>query len=406
MELSFYTNFAASITQQENQLNTLEQQISTGVAVQTPDQNPAVYQTATLENDQISALANDSTTQADIQAQLGSVDDVYSSVSSLLDNVQSVLEQALNGTTSSANDASLATQVNAAGQQLLSLANTTGSNGTYLFGGSRGTVQPFQTVQTGSGQSVVYLGDGGQSQAAISSGGVASTIANGDVFVSGLSGDGTAVATAAASNTGTGVLLSEGISNPASASAFQAQANPITLSFAQGPDGLTYTATQAGNTLSTGNVTADMSLQLGGVDFELTGTPAAGDSFTVSPSRPQSAFALLQSIAATLSSTGTTPAQVAQTSQQLNQALASLAQYQNGVVTAQAQNGVTLQAVNNAGTSDSDQSTTLQADVNSQTGVNTVTAIATLDETSTALQAAMKAFGDIQNLSLFNYLAS
>jgi len=405
MDLSFYTGFSASVTTQESQINTLEQQLSTGVAVSTPDQNPAAYETATLGNDQVASLASDSTTQADISSQLGSVDDVYSSVSSLLDNVQSVLEQGLNGTTSPANLQALSSQVTSAAQQLLGLANTTGTGGTYLFGGSRGTVQPFQSVQTANGTQVLYMGDGGQSQAAISDNTTASTIANGDVFMSGLSGDGFASVAAGANNTGTGVLLSQGVASPAAASAFQSQAAPITLSFAQGATGLTYTATQGGNTVATGAVGSDTTLQLGGVDFELTGTPAAGDSFTISPSRPQSAFALLQNIAATLQSSSSSPAQQAQTSQQLNQDLVSLQQYQQNVVTAQAQNGVTLQAVSNAGVADTSQSTAAQATVQNAVGVNTAAAITALDETSTALQAAFKAFGDIAGLSLFNYLS-
>jgi flagellar hook-associated protein 3 FlgL len=405
MELSFYTNFSSEVAQQEAQLNTLEQQISTGVAVSTPDQNPAVYETATIGEDQVASLASDSTTQADISSQLGSVDDVYSSVSTLLDTVQSVLEQGLNGTTSAANLQSLSSQVTSAAQQLLGLANTTGTGGTYLFGGSRGAVQPFQSVQTASGTQIVYMGDGGQSQAAISANDSASTIANGDVFMSGLAGDGFASVSASASNTGTGVLLSQGIASPAGASAFQSQSSPITLSFAQGASGLTYTATQAGNTVATGAVGTDTAIQLGGVDFELSGTPAAGDSFTVSPSRPQSAFTLLQNIANTLQSSSATPALTAQTSQELNQELVSLQQYQQNVVTAQAQNGVTLQAVNNAGIADTNQSTSVQNAVQSAIGVNTAAAITSLDETTTALEAALKAFGNISTLSLFNYLS-
>jgi flagellar hook-associated protein 3 FlgL len=405
MELSFYTGFSASVTQQESQLNTLEQELSTGIAVNTPDQNPAAYETATIGTDQVSALTSDSTTQADISSQLGSVDDVYSSVSTLLDTVQSVVEQGLNGTTSAANLQSLSTQVTSAAQQLLGLANTTGTGGTYLFGGSRGSVQPFQSMQTATGTQVMYVGDGGQSQAAISANNTASTIANGDVFMSGLEGDGFASVTASASNTGTGVLLSQGIASPATASAFQSQSSPITLSFAAGASGLTYTATQAGNTVATGAVGTNTSLQLGGVDFELSGTPAAGDSFTVSPSRPQSAFTLLQNIATTLQSSSATPAQTAQTSQQLNQELVSLQQYQQNVVTAQAQNGVTLQAVSNAGLADTDQSTSIQNAVQNAIGVNTASTITSLNETTTALEAAMKAFGSISTLSLFNYLS-
>ncbi|OYV40261.1 MAG: flagellar hook-associated protein 3 [Rhodospirillales bacterium 20-64-7] len=404
MQSSFYTNFSSTVTQQEALLNKLEQQISTGIAVNSPDQNPAAFETATIGNDQISALANNNTTQADISSQLGSVDNVYSSVSALFNNVQSVLEQALNGTTSPANMRALATQVDSAAKQLIGLGNTTGTGGTYLFGGSRGSVQPFQSVQTASGTQVQYMGDGGQSQAAISANTSASTIANGDVFMSGLRGDGFASVAANAANTGTGVLLSQGVANPAAANAFQSQSAPITLSFASGASGLTYTATQSGATVATGPAVTGTALQLGGVDFELSGNPAAGDSFTLSPSRPQSAFALLQGIATTLSSSASSPAQQAQTSQQLNQALASLSQYQQTVVTAQAQNGVTLQAVSNAGTADTNQSTALQTAVQNAIGINTATAITTLDQTTTALQAAMKAFGSVSGLSLFNYL--
>jgi flagellar hook-associated protein 3 FlgL len=405
MQLSFFTNFGNSIAQQESQLSTLEQQVSTGIAVQTPDQNPAAYESATLNQDQISALSNDSTTQADIQGQLGSVDNVYSSVSSLFDNVQSVLEQALNGTTSSQNMQALATQISSASQQLLGLANTTGSDGNYLFGGSRGTVQPFQTVQGATGASIAYMGDGAQSQALVSPDSAASTIANGDVFMTGLSGDGFATTAAASSNTGTGQLLSQGVASPAAASTFQSQATPITLSFANGASGLTYTATQGGSTISTGAVSSNMTLQLGGVDFELSGAPASGDSFTVSPSRPRSAFALLQNIQTTLQNAGSGGAQAAQTNQQLNQDLAGLAQYQQSITAAQAQNGVTLQAVTNAAASNTSQSTALQNNVQSTIGVNAATAITSLDETTTALEAAMKAFGSIQNLSLFNYIS-
>ncbi|GLR67508.1 flagellar hook-associated protein FlgL [Acidocella aquatica] len=403
MNLSFYTSFNTSLAQQEAQINTLQQQISTGLAVQTPDQNPAAYQSAALGADQISALANNSNTQAAIQVQLGSVSNAYQATSSLLNSVQSVVEQALNGATSPQNLNALAGQVQSAAHQMLALGNTTASNGSYLFGGSRGSVAPFQVS---SGGSVIYMGDGAQSQAAITPNTNASTIANGEVFVSGLAGDGTASVTAASTNAGTGQIISQGIANAASASAFQSGTSAITVSFGAGG---AYTASQGGSTVASGTLTSNTTtgantVQLGGVDYQLTGTPAAGDSFTLSPSRPQSAFTLLQTIYKALSTAGTTPSQVAQTNQVLNQSLAGLAQYQQNVVTAQAQNGVTLQAISNAATSNTNQSTQLQTSVQNATAVNTPLAITTLDQTLTALQAAMKTFGTVQSLSLFNYV--
>lgn len=406
MDLTLYTNFAGSVGQQEAAINTLQGQISSGLAVSTADQNPGAYEIAATANDQIGALAADNTTQGAIQSQLGSAGGVYSSVLSLFDNVQSVIEQALNGSTNAQDLQSISSQVASAAQQLQSLGNTTGSDGTYLFGGSRGNVAPFQTDANGT---VVYLGDGAQSVASIAPGDNVPVLSNGDVFVAGLSGDGIASVTASATNTGSAGLVSQGVFSPTAANTFQTGRAAITLNFSQGAAGLVYTATQGGATVATGPVTAAVgtggqTLQLAGEDFQLTGTPAAGDSFTLTPARPQTAFSLLQNLATTLSNAGSTAAQTAQTRQVLNQSLAGLAQYQQAVVSAQAQNGVTLQAVSAAGTRNTNQTSALQSSVQAAVGLNTPAAIAQLDLSVTALQAAMKAFGSVQNLSLFSYI--
>jgi len=401
MNLSILTSFNANIATQEAQINTLQQQLSSGLAVTTPDQGPAAYETATLGNDQISAITSEGNAQASIQSQLGSADSAYQSVNNVLDNVQAIVEQALNSTESTQNLQSLSDQVSSASQQLVALGNTTDANGTYVFGGSRATIAPFQPS---SGGSIVYVGDGGQSQANITPDTTASTIANGEVFVSALTGNGFASVAASSTNTGDGVLLSEGVASPSAAAAFQSGSAPVTVNFITGASGLEYTTTQSGVTSAAVAVATGDTVQIGGLDFQVSGTPAAGDSFTVSPSRPQSVFALTQDIATTLSSTGSTPAQQAQTRQQLNNDLSSLAQYQQAVTTAQAQNGVTLQAVKNAGTNNSNQSTALQAAVQNAVGVNTPSVITQLNDTITAVEAAFKAFSTVQGLSLFNYL--
>lgn len=401
MDLSLFTSFTNSLATQEAHINQLQQQISSGLAVQTPDQNPAAYETGALGTNLVSQLNNDNTTQAQVQTQLGSVNSAYTSMNTLFDNVQSIVEQALNGTTSASNMNALAGQVKSASQQLLSIGNTMASNGTYLFGGSRGGLTPFQSNANGD---IVYFGDGGNSQATITPGQTASTIANGNVFVSSLSGDGTSNVTASTSNAGSGQILQQGVVNAATANAFQQGSSAITVSFGSGNS---YTAMQGGGTIASGTLSTSSSgtsLQLAGVDYQITGSPANGDSFTISPARPQSAFALLQNVYNALANASSTPSQVAQTNQILNQSLAGLAQYQQATLTAQAQNGVTLQAISAASTSNSSQATEAQTNVDNAIAVNTPVAIASLTQTMTALQAAMKTFGTVQSLSLFNYL--
>jgi flagellar hook-associated protein 3 FlgL len=406
MSASLYTTFSASIAAQDAQVNTLEEEISSGYAVQTPDQNPGAFEVATIANDQVSALTNDGATQNSITTQLDTVANTYSAVSTLYDNVQSIIEQSLNGATSPQELQTLSTQISSAAQQLLGLANTTAPDGNYLFGGTRTNLTPFQTDSAGT---VVYLGDAGQSESQISPDTTSTSVANGEVFTSALAGDGYSTVTAGSTNTGDGTLLSEGVVTPATASAFQTADEPITLSFtSSGVGNLTYTATQNGSTIATGNVPTDSAtgttIQLAGQDFLLNGLPAAGDTFTISPSRPQTVFALLQNLATTLSSTAGSPSSDAQTTQIINGDLSTLGQYQQALLVAQAQNGVTLQAITNAGTSNDNQQTALQATVQNETAVNQPVAITTLDETISAVQAAEKAFSDAQDLSLFKYL--
>lgn len=401
MSASLFTNFSASISLQESRINLLEQQIASGYAVQTPSQNPSAYETATIAQNQIDALTNQNATQATVQTKLASVTNAYASVSTLYNNIQAVIEQALNGTTSPAQLQTFSSQIQSFSQQLVGLANATAPDGSYLFGGSRSTLTPFQTNANGQ---VVYLGDSGQSQAAITPTTTASTLTSGTVFVSALAGNGYSLVTAGSTNAGTGTLLSEGVTQSQTAAAFQAGSTPIVLSFANGASGLTYTATQNGTTIATGAASDGTSIQLAGQTFQLSGAPAGGDSFTISPSRPQTAFDMLQGLSSSLSTAVNSSASRAQLTQTLTNGLATLAQYQQTLLTAQAQNGVTLQAISNAGSSNTNQSTALQVTVQNAIGTDMPSAIAQLNQTITAVQAAAKAFSAVQNLSLFQYI--
>jgi flagellar hook-associated protein 3 FlgL len=136
----------------------------------------------------------------------------------------------------------------------------------------------------------------------------------------------------------------------------------------------------------------------------LTGTPASGDSFTISPSTPQSVFTLLSNIANTLANPGTSPATAAITRQNLNQDLSGIAEYQQTVTTAQAQTGVTLQSLTNTNASNSTQETEVQTSVNNAIATNLPAALTSLDQNTTAVEAAMKAFAQVQSLSLFSVI--
>lgn len=426
MNFSFYSNFLNGLTNQEAQIALLQQQIATGSTVQNAAQNPSAYEVAALANDQIGQLNDDTLTQSNLQTRLGSANSAYSSMNTLLNNVQSILEQSMNGATNSKNLNALSTQVQSASQQLLSLANTQLPNGNYLFGGSRGNIAPFQTDTSGN---IAYFGDSAQSLANIDPTTTANTLVSGDVLTSALSGNGTSFIAAASSNTGTGQILQQGLGNISQANAFQAGSNGITISFSTNTDGtINYTATQvagqfstvngasvftptpggAATVLKTGSLNTTSGnpndLTIDGMNFNITGSPANGDSFTIAPSRPQTAFSLLQGISQALSGTQSTEAQTAQTNQELNQYLSGIEQYQQNVTVSQAQNAITIQAVTASQTDTSTQENADQTTINNATAVNMPAAITALNQAMIAIEASMKTFADAQSLSLFKYL--
>ena len=141
---------------------------------------------------------------------------------------------------------------------------------------------------------------------------------------------------------------------------------------------------------------------MNGVELSLSGQPAAGDSFTVAPSRPQSIFSLVQQIQGALASPGTTPAARAQTRQLISNSLATIVQYQNRISGTSAKAGVILQATAAASTSNQLASTNAQENASALVSANTPEVLTELQNRTAALQAAMKAFSVASQLSLFN----
>ena len=162
MRISTSTLYNTNVTQLDtlqSNLLTLQQQVSTGLRIQTPADDPAAA-AQVLQLNQSAAtntqyIANINTATSSITLAEGTLQ----SVTALLQNVQSTAVSAGSSSLTNADRKSLASTLQADFTQLLSYANTTDSNGNYIFAGFKGNTQPF--VQTPTG--VQYNGDNGQS---------------------------------------------------------------------------------------------------------------------------------------------------------------------------------------------------------------------------------------------------
>lgn len=406
MDTSYFTTSGQSFTTQESQISALQQELASGNKVPTAAADPAAFVGAKADSSTIQEIGTLNASQVNIQADLGTGTSALGQAATALDHIQSIALQAINGTTNSQESQALGEQVSAGLQQLISLANTQSRNGNYVFAGTAKQTQPF--VENAAG-SVNYVGNDGLSSVAISPGVSINAALSGTVFTNAFSGNGYASVSASSGNTGSATVLATGVATASSATAFQQGSTPIGITFASSAGGnMTYTATAGSALVGSGMVNdangAITTLTLKGVEFTVSGQPAAGDTFTIAPARPQSIFDVVKNIGATLSSQGSTPASRAQSRQALGNALGAIIQYQNQIAGVSAKAGVALQAIGTASTSNTLASTNAQNNASDLVSANEPQVITNLENRTSALQAAMKAFTVASQLSLFNYI--
>lgn len=156
------TDSVADIAASMSQVQADDLQLSTGLAVNEPSDNPAAAgQIVDLDSD-LSLNAGYATAAHAADSQLQESASTLGQVLTLLDSAQTSAETGLNTATESQSDKdALATQVDSVLQQVLSLANTS-QNGQSLFAGFQTQQAAFTTTSSG-GQitAVTYQGDQG-----------------------------------------------------------------------------------------------------------------------------------------------------------------------------------------------------------------------------------------------------
>ena len=205
--------------------------------------------------------------------------------------------------------------------------------------------------------------------------------------------------------TGTGVISAGAVINPA-----LYNNNTYQLSFSVAGGVTTYSVTDVTNPAAPVPVagqtnvayTSGNAINFNGIQVQMSGAPANGDVFTVSPSANQSIFATLSGLINTLNS----PAASGGTSfnQSVNDALGNIDQSLNNVLTVRASMGSRLNELTALQNTVSQQGLQYQQTLTSIQGTDYNKAISDLTQQHTALQAAQQSFAAISKLSLFNYL--
>src|SRR5574340_333837 len=143
---TFYDLGISGIQQQSTALLKTQQQVSTGRRMVTPADDP-VAAARSLDVSQSMAIGQQFNANLDsAMGSLGMEEAILTSVTTLIQDARTIAVSAGNAAFNSSDRAALATELRGRYQELLGLANSTDSNGQYLFAGYSSTTVPFAEV--------------------------------------------------------------------------------------------------------------------------------------------------------------------------------------------------------------------------------------------------------------------
>src|SRR5271165_4603031 len=195
--------FLTALNQLESNISKTQNDISTGLSFTTASQNPVAaglvngYNQVLEQSQQYTANGNSA------QGSLNIEDNALTQVQNALQSLRDLALEANISSISAQDRSAIAAQAAQIQGTLLSLANTQDGSGNYIFGGFATQTQPFAPSASGA----TYSGDQGQRQVQIGAGQTVVVGDNGDlVFNQIKTGNGTFNVTAAAGNTGSGII--------------------------------------------------------------------------------------------------------------------------------------------------------------------------------------------------------
>lgn len=390
-----------TINAQQSDLMHLYQQIGSGQRMVTPADDPlAAAQSINLSQSQVQNVRYGDN-RAVANRNLGTEEAALTSLTDLLVDVRTRLVQAGNGTLSDADRQTLANVLQNARDTALGIANTTDGNGQYVFSGSLGSTPAFAANGDYNGDSLQRLIQADATRQ------IAGSDVGSDIFARAQPGTLAYTSAAVGPNTGTAVLGGPYISDRAqNADARYSYAVTFT-----GPNTYDVTITDETNGATTTN--AGVALPVGATEMDLgngtkvqiSGTPAAGDTFAVDPLRHQNPNILktFDNLIAALNAPSQGDAQTtAQLHNVLNTGMQQFASSYDNILTVRSSIGARMNELQALDDSGSQRNLGFRAALSGLEDLDYYEATTQLSLRKIALEGAGLAFQTIQGLSLFN----
>ncbi len=392
---SMHQTAVSAMLRQQAELSKTQAQVASGKRVQTPADDPvAAVQLQDLSRLQAQQQQFDTNSVA-ATGRLNLEEQSLADATTLLQRARELVLQANTDTLSDQDRQYIVAELRSRIGELQGIANRKDSSGDYLFSGYKADVPAFQRDAAGV---MRYGGDSGARQVQVDAATVLNDSDAGDrVFVNIPSGNGTFTAAVNPANTGSGILGAGAVLQP---SAWVA--DTYTVSFTSATD---WEATDSsGNTVANGTYSAGSPIQFRGIQMDLTGTPASGDTFTVASAGTTDVFAALDALVSALGQGSTGDAAAARLHSELNASLQQIDQSLDHLSGVRAEVGARLGLLDDLQSTREDRLVDIASSMSALGDLDYTEAVARMNQQQVGLQAAQQSYAAIARLSLFDYL--
>lgn len=398
LRISTYMQYQAgeqAISARQRELLEAQMRVSSGKRISMPSDDPLGAAAGAALRTGLSQLDQFNGNQSHAQYLLNQSESVVTQFTDALQEARDKLLAAANGTVGDEQRLMYARDLEGILARMVGLANSVDGVGGYLFAGAREAAAPFGQ----SGNVVTFSGDDNSQRIEVSNNRyIQAKLTGDDVFLKLRPGNGTFTTAAEASNTGAGRIDTGGVIDPSqvTGSAYTIDFNGTQFVVTRASDNvqLTFPAAGAGAT----------SLEFDGLRVSVSGTPAAGDRFTVTPAGYQSIFDTMALAIEALKTPTPDAAARARVDTLLGGAGASVDQAVDHMLLKRAQIGSSLAELDGYQKLNEDRGLEYQGRLSTIEDVDYAQAITELTRRQSTFEAAIKSYSSVSKLSLFDYL--
>ena len=398
---SVYQDAASNFNNMQSSIAATINELATGIALTSPAVDPSAAAQVL-----VATQGSNVNTQYGVNGHLAAgalntQDGILSGATNLLQSLESQVVQAGSGALSAADRATIAGQFQSGISQLMAVANSTDSNGNYVFSGNTVGTQPYVATSSGGqyngNQETQMVQVDNAQQLAVTS--VGSSIF-GNITVS----PNVYFGTASANNTSTATI------SPATLSGVGAVTGDSYAVKFTSPTTYDVTDSSTGVTLSTNNAyTSGGTISIPGAQFKIangagaTGPAATGDTFNVQPGN-QNIFQALTNIMKALQAPVVTGGDRTNLANAVAQANTSISASLGNVLNARDQIGNSLQQITSLASIGTTLNLSYQTTISTLQDVNYAQAVSQLSLEQFTYKAAQQAFASTSQLSLLSLI--